>query len=183
MAYEVSAMLNEPVHITHPQLKTTSSEKTSDIVDVTIADESLCSRYTARVIRNVTIAPSPEWLRRRLIAAGTRPINNVVDITNYVLYLTGHPLHAFDLSKISCGDDGKRHIVVRAARDGEKLTLLDESERTLTSDMIVISDGDERAVCLAGVMGAQNSEIDENTCDVLLESAAVSYTHLTLPTN
>ena len=178
MAYEVSAMLNEPVHITHPQLKTTSSEKTSDIVDVTIADESLCSRYTARVIRNVTIAPSPEWLRRRLIAAGTRPINNVVDITNYVLYLTGHPLHAFDLSKINCGDDGKRHIVVRAAHDGEKLTLLDESERTLTSDMIVISDGDERAVCLAGVMGAQNSEIDENTCDVLLESAAFNAGHV-----
>lgn len=177
MALEVSAMLDESTHIETPVIKGTIAEKTSDVVDVHIADKELCSRYTARVLRNVRVQESPDWLKKRLIACGTRPINNIVDITNYVLYLTGHPLHAFDLNKISECEDGKRHIVIRPARTGEKLTTLDEEERTLTDDMIVISDTDKTAICLAGVMGGNNSEIDETTTDVLLESAVFNAGH------
>ena len=129
------------------------------------------------MVRNVKIGPSPEWLARRVIAAGSRPINNVVDVTNYVMYLTGQPLHAFDLGKLA-ERDGKRHIVVRAAHEGEKLETLDGVERTLTPDMAVITDDGQRAVALAGVMGGMNSEIDENTTDVLLESATFSSGHV-----
>ena len=112
-----------------------------------------------------------------MIAAGSRPINNVVDVTNYVMYLTGQPLHAFDLGKLA-ERDGKRHIVVRAAHEGEKLETLDGVERTLTPDMAVITDDGQTAVALAGVMGGMNSEIDENTTDVLLESATFSSGHV-----
>ena len=105
-----------------------------DLVDVAIDDARLCGRYTARVVRNVKIGPSPEWLARRVLASGSRTINNVVDVTNYVMYLTGQPLHAFDLDKLT-ERDGRRHIVVRAAVEGEKLTTLDGQARTLTADM------------------------------------------------
>lgn len=177
MAVEVSAMLDEDTHIELPHVQAESGPDAHDLVDVAIDDAELCQRYTARVVRNVKIGPSPEWLARRVIAAGSRPINNVVDVTNYVMYLTGQPLHAFDLGKLA-ERDGKRHIVVRAAHEGEKLETLDGVERTLTPDMAVITDDGKCAVALAGVMGGMNSEIDENTVDVLLESATFSSGHV-----
>ncbi len=177
MAVEVSAMLDEDTHIELPHVQAECGPDAHDLVDVAIDDAELCQRYTARVVRNVKIGPSPEWLARRVIAAGSRPINNVVDVTNYVMYLTGQPLHAFDLGKLA-ERDGKRHIVVRAAHEGEKLETLDGVERTLTPDMAVITDDGQAAVALAGVMGGMNSEIDENTTDVLLESATFSSGHV-----
>ena len=177
MAVEVSAMLDENTHIELPHVQAECGPDAHDLVDVAIDDAELCQRYTARVVRNVKIGPSPEWLARRVIAAGSRPINNVVDVTNYVMYLTGQPLHAFDLGKLA-ERDGKRHIVVRAAHEGEKLETLDGVERTLTPDMAVITDDGQTVVALAGVMGGMNSEIDENTTDVLLESATFSSGHV-----
>ena len=177
MAVETSAIFDEDTHITEPQIKSEIATRTEDLVDVTIADPALCQRYVARVVKNVKIGPSPEWLARRVEAAGSRTINNVVDVTNYVMYLTGQPLHAFDLNKLGVRD-GKRHIVIRAAEDGEKVTTLDHTDRDLTSDMIVITDDGKTPVALAGVMGGLNSEIDENTTDVLLESACFDKGHI-----
>ncbi|MBR3318435.1 MAG: phenylalanine--tRNA ligase subunit beta [Atopobiaceae bacterium] len=176
VATEVSAIFDVPTHIELPRVAEEHAvgeegdEGVESLVDVRIDDPELCCRYTARVVRNVKIGPSPDWLARRVMAAGARPINNVVDVTNYVMFLTGQPLHAFDLGKLT-EQDGKRHIVVRRAHEGEHLTTLDEQDRALTTDMLVISDGDDRAVALAGVMGGLNSDIDETTVDVLLESA------------
>ncbi|MBR3226512.1 MAG: phenylalanine--tRNA ligase subunit beta [Atopobiaceae bacterium] len=176
VATEVSAIYDVDTHITLPAVQQEhgvgpqGEDDVHSMVDVHIDDPALCSRYTARVVRNVKIGPSPEWLAKRVTAAGARPINNVVDVTNYVMFLTGQPLHAFDLGKLE-ERDGKRHIVVRLAHEGEHLTTLDEQDRALTPDMLVISDGDERAVALAGVMGGLNSDIDDGTVDVLLESA------------
>ncbi|MEE0026245.1 MAG: phenylalanine--tRNA ligase subunit beta [Atopobiaceae bacterium] len=176
VATEVSAILDVDTHMEMPRIKRERGlgalglEGVSSLVDVVIDDPELCPRYTARVVRNVKIGPSPEWLARRVTAAGARPINNVVDVTNYVMFLTGQPLHAFDLGKLT-ERDGKRHIVVRSAKEGEHLTTLDGQDRELTSDMLVITDDRSRPVALAGVMGGLNSDIDENTVDVLLESA------------
>lgn len=177
MAVETSAIFDEDTHITEPQIKSEIATRAEDLVDVTIADSALCQRYVARVVKNVKIGPSPEWLARRVEAAGSRTINNVVDVTNYVMYLTGQPLHAFDLNKLGVRD-GKRHIVIRAAKDGEKVTTLDHTDRDLTSDMIVITDDGKTPVALAGVMGGLNSEIDDNTTDVLLESACFDKGHI-----
>ena len=177
MAVETSAIFDEDTHITEPQIKSEIATRAEDLVDVTIADSALCQRYVARVVKNVKIGPSPEWLARRVEAAGSRTINNVVDVTNYVMYLTGQPLHAFDLNKLGVRD-GKRHIVIRAAEDGEKVTTLDHTDRDLTSDMIVITDDGKTPVALAGVMGGLNSEIDDNTMDVLLESACFDKGHI-----
>ena len=177
MAVETSAIFDEDTHITEPQIKSEIATRAEDLVDVTIADSALCQRYVARVVKKVKIGPSPEWLARRVEAAGSRTINNVVDVTNYVMYLTGQPLHAFDLNKLGVRD-GKRHIVIRAAEDGEKVTTLDHTDRDLTSDMIVITDDGKTPVALAGVMGGLNSEIDDNTTDVLLESACFDKGHI-----
>ena len=132
-------------------------------VDITAPD--LCYRYIARMVKDVKIGESPDWMKRRLEACGIRAINNIVDITNYVMLELGQPMHAFDINSIA----GK-HITVRRATDGEKITTLDEQERILSNDMLVISD-DEKAVAIAGVMGAQNSEIEEMTITVVFESA------------
>lgn len=175
-ATEVAAILDEETHIELPHVKAESGPDAAELVDVTIDDPELCSRYTARVVRGVKIGPSPEWLAQRVAAAGGRSINNVVDVTNYVMYLTGQPLHAFDLGTLS-ERDGRRHIVVRAAKDGEKLVTLDGQERTLTSDMAVITDDGHTPIALAGVMGGLDSEITEGTVDVLLESANFSSGH------
>lgn len=171
VAVEVSAMLDEDTHFDLPKIQNEEGTPTAELVDVTIDDPVLCPRYTARVVRGVKIGPSPDWLAKRVMAAGARTINNVVDVTNYVMFLTGQPLHAFDLGKLT-EVNGKRHIVVRAAREGEILTTLDGQERHLSPENTVISDGYDRAVALAGVMGGLNSEIDDTTVDVLLESAA-----------
>ena len=177
MAVEVSAMYDTDTHIELPRVTSESGADASEQVDVIIADPELCSRYTARVVRNVKIGPSPEWLARRVTACGGRSINNVVDVTNYVMYLTGQPLHAFDLGKLT-KEDGKYHIVVRAAEDGEHIVTLDGEDRELTSDMTVITDNGKTPIALAGVMGGLDSEITENTVDVLLESAVFDNGHI-----
>jgi phenylalanyl-tRNA synthetase beta chain len=132
---------------------------------VAIDEPELCPRYAARIITGVTVGPSPDWLARRLTAVGLRPINNVVDVTNYVLWELGHPLHAFDAALLA-----GRRIVVRRARPGEGLVTLDGQTRALTPDMLVIADAD-RAVAVAGVMGGANTEVGAGTRTVLLESA------------
>lgn len=133
---------------------------------VAVEAPDLCPRYAARIIRNVKIAPSPLWLQQRLRAAGMRPINNVVDVTNYVMLELGQPLHAFDLSLL-----GGKQIVVRRARPGEHLRTLDGQDRALDSETLVIADR-EKAVAIAGVMGGEDSEIRPGTTDLLLESAS-----------
>ena len=143
-------------------------EKSTDIremTSVTIAASELCPRYAARVIRGVKIGQSPSWLQQRLESVGIGVINNIVDITNFVLMEYGQPLHAFDYHKLA-----ENRIIVRRAAAGETLTTLDEVARELTPDMLVIADA-EKPVALAGVMGGYDSEITEATCDVLLESA------------
>ncbi len=137
----------------------------SEFASVEIEDVDLCPRYAARVVRGVRIGPSPEWLANRLNEIGQRPINNVADITNYVLHEMGQPLHAFDLAKLA-----NQKIVVRRARAGEKLKTLDGVDRTLDQEMLVIADAKD-AVALAGIMGGLDSEISETTTDVLIESA------------
>jgi len=142
-----------------------SGDPASELVSVEIEAPELCSRYVARVIRGVHIAPSPAWLQEGLERCGVRPINNVVDATNYVLLRLGQPLHAFDLDKVA-----GRRIVVRRAAEGETLKTLDGEERRLDPEVLVIADA-ERASALAGIMGGADSEIGEGTADVLLESA------------
>ena len=150
-------------------------EPTADSVEVTISDPARCDRYTARVIENVKVGRSPDWLAQRVTAAGARSINNIVDATNYILFLLGQPLHAFDYDKLA-NKDGKVHIIVRPAEDGEKFTTLDGEERTLTSDMSVIATPTE-AVALAGVMGGLDSEVTDETTTILLEAATFSSGH------
>jgi phenylalanyl-tRNA synthetase beta chain len=140
-------------------------ENADDLATIEIAAPSLCSRYVGRLIRGVSIGPSPEWLQRRLNNCGVRPINTVVDATNYVLLELGQPLHAFDLNLLR-----GRRIIVRPAEPGEKLTTLDGEERELDPSMLMIADG-EGVVALAGIMGGADSEIHDGTTDVLLESA------------
>lgn len=141
----------------------------SELVSVEIDDAELCPRYTARVIRGVKVGPSPAWLAERIAAAGTRPVNNVVDVTNYVMYELGQPLHAFDMAKVAIRG-GKTAITVRLAREGESLRTLDGQDRALAPDTLVIAD-DSGAVALAGVMGGEATEVSDATTDILLESA------------
>src|SRR6266403_949980 len=142
-----------------------SEGKTSDLTAVEIRDPDLCSRYAARVIRGVKIAPSPDRLVKHLETLGQRSINNVADITNFVLHEHGQPLHAFDLAKL-----GESRIVVRRAAPDETIKTLDGVERKLDGEMLVIADA-KRAVAVAGVMGGEESEISNSTRDVLIESA------------
>ena len=139
--------------------------KAEEFTSVEIEDLDLCPRYAARVVRGVKVGPSPEWLARRLQTIGQRPINNVADITNFVLHELGQPLHAFDLATLA-----ERRIVVRRARAGERIKTLDGVERGLDEEMLVIADA-ARAVAVAGVMGGEETEISEATADVLIESA------------
>lgn len=169
MAREVGAIFDRDTHIELPTIKQEVGRPTADEVSLAIADEGLCSRYVARIVRNVKVGPSPEWMVERLAAAGVRSINNIVDITNYVMMLTGQPLHAFDLDTFA-ERDGHRRVVVRGAHEGEVFQTLDGVERTLDKGMGLITDG-ERPVALAGVMGGMDSEIEDDTRDVLIESA------------
>jgi len=156
----------ERSQVQSPEVKVeNTSGKTADSAAVEIRDPDLCPRYTARIVRGVKIGPSPEWLTRKLEAISQRPINNVADITNYVLHEFGQPLHAFDLAKLA-----KKRIIVRRAADGETLTTLDGVERKLDREMLVIADA-EKAVAVGGVMGGEDSEISDSTTDVLIESA------------
>lgn len=176
MARELGAMYRIPVKdVCEGVALEELGAPTADAVTVEIAEAELCPRYTARLIRGVKVGPSPDWLAERVQASGARSINNVVDITNYVLYLLGQPLHAFDFDKLA-GADGRAHIVVRAAENGEKLTTLDGQERELTGDMAVIATP-ERAVALAGVMGGLETEVTDATTSILLEAATFSPGH------
>jgi len=176
IAREIAALTVGPLKIPDPSSSlsrnTQHATRTQDLVSVRIDDPDLCPRYTARVIQGVKIAPSPDWLKNTLEKVGVRSINNVVDVTNYVMLETGQPSHAFDYHLLSKGGNGtgRPTIVVRRAADGEKFRTLDNQERTLTNQMLLIAD-ESRPVALAGVMGGQNSEINLNTRDVLIESA------------
>lgn len=164
IARELSALLDREVR--EPAFKASEvAVPAASLASVVIETPHLCPHYTARVIRNVKIGPSSDWMRQRLQAIGVRPINNVVDVTNYVLFELGQPLHAFDFDKLH-----GRRIVVRLARAGETLTSLDGHERKLAPDMLVIADAD-RPVALAGVMGGLDTEVSGATRNILLESA------------
>lgn len=161
---ETAALTN--VTCTPPIVRVSeASAEIDSLSSVTIEDPVGCPRYAARIVSGVTIGPSPAWMQQRLIKAGLRPINNVVDVTNYVLIELGHPLHAFDYEKLE-----EHRIVVRRARQGESIVTLDGATRKLTSQMLVIADA-ERPVAIAGVMGGANTEVTELTTSVLIESA------------
>jgi phenylalanyl-tRNA synthetase beta chain len=164
LARELAVLYNRPLR-RPAAAPVETSERVEGAARVVIEDLEGCPRYAARVVRGVTIGPSPEWLRKRLEAIGLRPINNVVDVTNFILWELGQPLHAFDLAKLA-----RATIVVRRAREGERLVTLDGQERELAPGMLVIADAD-RPVALAGVMGGLESEVTESTRDILLESA------------
>lgn len=164
VARDVSAITGNPLKNPDIDFEATGPD-VNTLASVEIADPDLCLRYTATVIEGVKIGPSPQWLQDKLTAIGERPINNLVDITNFVMFELGQPLHAFDYDKVA---DHK--IIVRRATAGEKLTTLDDKERKLGSEMLVIADP-EKSIGLAGVMGGANSEISAATKTVILESA------------
>ncbi len=164
LAREASATFKRPLRLHTPEPHGCGGS-IAELVDIDIEDGNLCPRYTARMVKNVRIAPSPLWLRERLRNSGVRPINNIVDITNYVMLEYGQPMHAFDFSCVEGG-----HIIVRTAREGETIRTLDGNERKLTPNMLCICD-EHKPVCVAGVMGGANSEIVGDTAMVLFESA------------
>ena len=165
LARETAAAFNVPMKHHEPVVKGGAEGNLCDLLDVDVQADDLCPRYTARMVRNVKIAPSPKWMRQRLRSAGIRPINNIVDITNYVMVEYGQPMHAFDYRYVKGGK-----IVVRRAGEDKTLTTLDGNVRTLQPDMLVIAD-ETKPVGLAGVMGGENSEIVDDTIDVVFESA------------
>ena len=185
VAQEISAVTGNPLRI--PELRLPGSGfRVQDFVTVRIEDAELCPRYVARLVRGVTVGPSPDWLRSALDKVGVRSINNVVDVTNYVMLEVGQPLHAFDYQVVqgSLGVPSAPHrrnagptIIIRRANEGERFTTLDGQERKLTNAMLLIAD-EAKAIALAGVMGGQNSEINPRTRDVLIESACFSATHI-----
>jgi len=169
IAREISAITGRPLRLPETTLPA-GDRPAADFVAVRLDAPDLCPRYVARVIRGVTVAPSPDWLRRALESVGLRSINNVVDATNYVMLECGQPLHAFDYHLVAPAPDGRPTIVVRRALEGETFTTLDGASHALTGDMLLIADP-EKGIALTGIMGGQNSEINERTVDVLLESA------------
>lgn len=169
MARELSAYFG--MDMTYPETRTAPAGPFADAPEsllkggVVVNDPELCPYYTAYSIRGVTVKPSPDWLRKALEGIGVRSVNNVVDVTNYVLMELGNPLHAFDAKKIK-----GEQLIVRTAKEGEKITTLDEKERVLDKDMLVIADK-ERALAVAGVMGSMDAQVDESTTDIVLEAA------------
>lgn len=154
--------------------ETGNDEDVNDYIKVTVKDTDLCKRYTARVVKNIKVAPSPKWMQRRLSAHGIRPINNLVDITNYVMEEYGQPMHAYDLSTIA-----RQEIVVKRAKKGEKFVTLDGQERTMNEEVLMICDG-EKAVGIAGIMGGENSMITDNVTTLLFEAACFDGTNIRL---
>ena len=155
----------------------TASEDVAKFVAVNLQEPELCPRYTARVVTGVKVGPSPDWLRTTLEKVGIRSISNIVDVTNYVMLETGQPLHAFDYHLVAKGADGKPTIIIRRAAAGEKFKTLDNQERTLTNDILLIAD-EQKGIALAGVMGGANTEIRDDTRDVLIESAYFAPTNI-----
>ena len=176
IAREIAALTGNPLRV--PEVKTLNGEsKIEDLVAVRSEDAELCPRYTARVIQGVKVGPSPDWLRSTLEKVGLRSISNVVDVTNYVMLEVGQPLHAFDYHLIAKAAAGKPTLVVRRAAAGEKFKTLDNQERTLTGEMLLIAD-EQKGIALAGVMGGANTEINDQTVDVLIESAYFNSTNI-----
>jgi phenylalanyl-tRNA synthetase, beta subunit, non-spirochete bacterial len=165
LAREAAATFNKELKLHEPEVKALAGGNINNMAKIIIENPELCTRYTARMVKNVKIAPSPEWMKERIRNAGMRPINNLVDITNYVMLEYGQPMHAFDFS---CVDKGEIHV--RRAKEGETIKTLDGSERKLSTDMLCICDV-EKPVAVAGVMGGENSEIVGDTAMVLFESA------------
>lgn len=166
LAREAAASYNTPLKLEQPKVKGIGDgDSIEKYISVEVKDNDLCPRYTARVVKNIKIGPSPKWLRTRLRNSGIRPINNIVDITNYVCLEYGQPMHAFDYEYLKGGK-----IIVRRAEENEKITTLDDIERQLNPNMLVIADA-EKAVAIAGVMGGQNSEINPTTKTIVFESA------------
>ena len=165
LAREAAAAFGQKMKHHEPVVKGSDAGNIWDYLDVEVPAEQLCNRYSSRMVANVKIGPSPKWLRQRLRANGVRPINNIVDITNYVMLEYGQPMHAFDYRYVASGK-----IVVREAEEGEVLTTLDGNVRNLTEGMLVIAD-DNKAIGLAGIMGGENSEIKDDTTMVVFESA------------
>ena len=176
IAREIAALTGKPLRIPDPTLPTDTNPDLTvppidSLVGVRIENEDLCPRYTARIVLGVKVGPSPDWLRQNLEKVGLRSINNVVDVTNFVMLESGQPLHAFDYHLLHRVDETRVPVVViRQATDGEPFTTLDGTQRTLSGSTLVIAD-EARAIALAGVMGGQNSEINSTTTDVLIESA------------
>ena len=165
IAREVAATFKKPFIAPEVTVKG-NNEKVEEYISVEVQDKELCPRYCARVCKNIKIAPSPKWMQRRLAASGIRPINNLVDITNYVMEEYGQPMHAFDLSTIA-----GNQIIVRRAKDGDVFRTLDGQERKLDSDVLMICDA-EKEVGIAGIMGGENSMITDSVTTVLFEAAA-----------
>ena len=194
IAREIAAVTGNKLKL--PEVRSQKSEvRTESLISVRIEDPELCPRYTARVVRGVKIGPSPDWLRSTLGKVGIRSVNNIVDVTNYVMLEIGQPLHAFDYHLISRSrrresaqtskennapsDDGgyQPTIIIRRAKAGEKFKTLDDVERTLTNEMLLIAD-EQKGIALAGIMGGQNTQINDSTKDVLIESAYFSPTNI-----
>ena len=161
IARELSAIFDKPLKFSPLEC---TRDLSTDKFKVEIIDEDVCKYYSIGVLKNIKIKPSPDWMQKRLITSGVRAINNVVDITNYVMLEYGTPFHAFDLDKLN------GYLCVRRAKEGEKIVTLDGVERTLTTDSVLIAD-ETKGVCLAGVFGGENSEIDDNTKNIVLEAA------------
>ena len=173
LAREAAATFRKSFNM--PKIEVVEEEKSMDnMIDIEIKNYNICPRYTCRIIEDVKIEPSPQWLRHRLTSAGIRPINNIVDITNYVMLELGQPMHAYNYDKI----EGKK-LIVRNANKGEKLTTLDGIEREFDETVLVIQD-ENKLVDLAGIMGGENSMITEDTKTILLESANFNGTHIRL---
>ena len=174
MAREAAATFDLPFCPPEVKVECKCPEKTEDYISVSIEDPDLCKRYIARVVKNVKIAPSPTWLQRRLRAQGIRPINNIVDITNYVMEEYGQPMHAFDLDTIA-----KHQIIVKRAKDGDIFKTLDGVERTLDKDVLMICDG-EKEVAIGGIMGGENSMVTDSMTTLLFEAACFDGTNIRL---
>ena len=164
VAKEVSVVLGTAYNPPVPKYET-AGENISDYIDVKVENYDLCPRYIGRVVKNLKIGPSPAWMQKAISASGMRPINNIVDITNFVMLETGNPMHAFNYDDLS-----NKQIIVRNAKEGETITTIDGTECKLTPDMLVIADG-EKPSCLAGIMGGKESEIEDDTKNLFLEAA------------
>jgi len=165
LAREIAAITARPFVEEQDFAFPVSERPVEEDISIEVPAPDLCPRYAARVIRGVTVGPSPTWLKARITAAGMRPVNNVVDVTNYVMWSLGQPLHAFDLASVAGGK-----IIVRRAQPGEGIRTLDDTQRTLTDDMLVIADAEKPSV-IAGIMGSIDSEVTDGTTDILLEAA------------
>lgn len=164
IAKEISVVLNTQFKAPETEYKTVGGD-INDYISVSVQNDDLCPRYMGRMVKNLRINPSPDWMQKAIIAAGMRPINNIVDITNFVMLETGQPMHAFNYNDLK-----DKKIIVRNAREGEKIVTLDGNEFNLTEDMLVIADG-QNPSCLAGIMGGKESEIEDDTTDLFLEAA------------